>query len=323
MPPPRPAPRKIRAPGDGALPETLWGYVVQMSGRSQLGLCLLAVGVSALNLAPVELQRRIIDDAIAAGDAALLTRLAALYGAALLVHQGAKFALRMWQGWISESAIAHTRRRALAARRARTGQNAPKGAPIVLGAEIDKLGGFVGEGLSGAAANLAMLIGAAGYMLAVEPTIAAFAMLFLAPQLALTRLLQRRLNALIEERVALVREMGASVRNPDLSPEAQSAQIAPIFRNRMKFLALKFAMKAALNLSSALAPLAVLGVGGMMAVRGETSVGVLVAFLSGFQRIADPLRKTVSFYRQWAQTEVQRRMVARWMRGEDGLDEDG
>lgn len=310
---PRLAPREVPLTGDPRPVRSLWGYITRMGGPHQIGLCLLAVLVSALNLAPVELQRRIVDDAVTPGDKELLVLLVAVYAGVLVMHQAAKFALRLYQSWVSESAIKHTRRHTLRIRRQETPDHASEGAAMVLGNEVDKLGGFVGEGLSNAAANLSMLVGVLGYMFYVEPGITAFAMAFLLPQILLTPLLQRKLNELVERRVRLIRELGEDVRDDALDFEEQTGSLSEIYRNRMNFFMLKFAMKGTLNLMSGLAPLTVLAVGGWMAVQGETTVGVLIAFISGFQRLADPLRQMIAFYRQWAQTEVQHEMVADWM----------
>jgi len=40
---------------------------------------------------------------------------------------------------------------------------------------------------------------------------------------------------------------------------------------------------------------------------------VIVAFLSGFDRISGPIRDLIAFYRLAAQAEVQHAMIARWM----------
>jgi ABC-type bacteriocin/lantibiotic exporter with double-glycine peptidase domain len=310
---PRLAPREVPLTGDPRPVKHLWGYIARMAGPHQLGLCLLAVAVSALNLAPVELQRRIVDDAVTPGDKELLILLVALYAVVLTLHQVAKFSLRVYQSWVSESAIKHTRRHTLRVRQEQAQEHASEGAAMVLGNEVDKLGGFVGEGLSNAAANISMLVGGLAYMFYVEPEIAAFAMAFLIPQILLTPLLQRKLNELVERRVRLIRGLGEAVRDETLSFDQQIASLSDIYRNRLNFFMLKFALKGMLNLMSGLAPLTVLAVGGWMAVQGQTTVGVLVAFISGFERLAEPLRQMIAFYRQWAQSEVQHEMVADWM----------
>jgi hypothetical protein len=38
-----------------------------------------------------------------------------------------------------------------------------------------------------------------------------------------------------------------------------------------------------------------------------------VAFISGFERLADPLRELIAFYRLAAQSRVRHEAIARWM----------
>lgn len=48
----------------GRCPQTIMGYVVQNSGRHQIALAALSDAVFGLSNVPIELQRRIVNDAI-------------------------------------------------------------------------------------------------------------------------------------------------------------------------------------------------------------------------------------------------------------------
>jgi len=313
-----PDPLEIERTGDDSPAGSVWGYVRRMSGRHQIGLCLLGLVVVAFGIAPIELQRRLVDDAIAMKDVDLFASLLALYAGVILVERVAKFAFRVYQGWVSESAILYTRRHlmSLCCRSGAEGDRGDGRTVSIINAEVDKLGGFVGEGPSQACASAAMLIGVLSYMAWVEPRIAAFAVAFLVPQAVLTPLLQRRLNRLIEARLERMRTLGDIVASGD--PEhgdGLETQLGRIFRNRMVFFFWKYLLKGLLNLLNAAGPLVVLGVGGWLVIEGETTLGVVLAFVSGFDRLAGPVRELIAFYRQAAQAEVQHAMIARWMEG--------
>ena len=55
------------------------------------------------------------------------------------------------------------------------------------------------------------------------------------------------------------------------------------------------------------------GFGGYLVMQGQTQVGVIVAFISGFEKISAPVRELVSFYRVAEQARVQHDMIAKWM----------
>lgn len=314
-------PRVIPKTGDDTPARSLVRYVWRMSGLHQVWICLVSLFVAALSMIPLELQRRIIDDAVRNAKLDLLVTLGVAYLLVLLVHGAAKFVLRMYQGWLSESAIRYNREHLARIHECRAGsttEGAEGRVVSVVGAEVDKLGGFVGEGLSQPVVNFGMLCAIAGYMVVVEPLIALFSLAFLVPQVVVVPIVQRFINALMEKRVSLLRDLSDDlVQLPREGSEPANSgltdQLDGIYGNRMRTFLLKFALKAFINLLNALTPLVVLVVGGYLVIDGETTIGVVVAFISGFDRLANPLRELIAYYRFAAQASVQHKMIAKWM----------
>lgn len=316
------APRAIARAGDDSPARSLLRYVWRMSGPHQIWVCLLALVVASLSMVPLELQRRIINDTIDGHDVRLLAVLGAGYVAVLVLQFGLKFGLRLYQNWLSESAVRHCREHL-----ARTHKNRTKSARnadgqgravSIIATEVDKVGGFVGEGLSQPVVNFGMLAAIAGYMLAIEPMVAILSFLFLLPQSVIVPIFQSRINRLIETRLTLLRELSDTIvesGDGPIEPEnaAVRSRLGRIYANRIRIYFLKFAMKGSVNLLNGLAPLTVLLVGGYLAMEGETTLGVVVAFMSGFEQLADPLRELLAYYRIAAQANVQHRMIARWI----------
>jgi len=317
-----PAPRSIVRTGDDSPAGSLLRYIWRMSGTHQVWVCLLALMVAGLSMAPLELQRRIINECIEDRNVRLLMVLGAIYLGVLVLQSGLKYCLRVYQGWLSESAVRYCREHLARMHRRRIDEgNRGEGqgrAVSVIATEVDKLGGFVGEGLSQPAVNIGMLLAIGGYMLAVEPRVAALSFLFLLPQVVVVPVIQARINRLIEKRLGLLRELSDTVVDPsesrrNLEDAGLQPKLRRIYDNRIGIVALKFAMKGLVNLLNGLAPLAVLMIGGYFAMKGETSVGVVVAFMSGFDRLSNPLRELLAYYRIAAQANVQHQMIARWI----------
>lgn len=316
-------PHHVERTGDDSPAKTLLGYVWRMSGHHQITICLLAVVTAGLTAVPLELQRRIVDNVIGNGDLNRLWLFAGLYLAVVLVQGLTKYALRLYQGWLSESAIRYNRSHLAHIYECRQAQAEAKEqdeagqAVSVIGQEVDKLGGFVGEGLSQPVTNLAMLLAVGGYMIVVEPQVALISLIFIVPQIVLVPLFQRHINRLIAARVRLMRALGDNLTavpaDGGLDERELQAELDGIYDNRLRIFLLKFGLKAANNLLSALAPLSVLLIGGIMVIQGQTTVGVVVAFISGFDRLSAPLRELIAYYRVAAQANVQHRMIARWM----------
>ena len=93
-----------------ALPHSIMGYVFRYSGKHQIGLAALAVAVFALSTVPLELQRRIINDAIESGATGTILWLAAAYAGVALAEQGLKLILNVYRGWVSEAAVRRLRK---------------------------------------------------------------------------------------------------------------------------------------------------------------------------------------------------------------------
>lgn len=305
-------PKTIRRTGDDTPAGSLAGFVWRMTGRKQVGLCLLAVLTSVLGLVPVDLQRRIIDGPIADGDLDWLFWLGMVYLGVVLLHRVLRFLQLIWQSWLAESTVLYVRSHLIGLHRKRdpAGDHAGEAVSIV-NTEVDRLGGFAGQAPSQAFANVAMVLGILGYMLWMSPAIAALSVALVLPQVLLMPLLQRRLNHLVNRRILMLRALADRLHEE--SDGAVGERLGAIYRNRMAFQFWKTLMKALLNTLNLLAPLAVLGWGGYLVIQGQTTVGVLVAFISGFDRLAAPVRELVTFYRTAMQAAVQHASIARWM----------
>lgn len=322
-------PRAIDRSGDDSPARHVFAYVWRMSGLHQVWICLLAAFVAAVGVVPLELQRRIVDDALKDGERRLLWLLCGVYLGFVLLQAAGKFVLRLYQGWLAESAIRYTRGHLArlhherlhhegGAERSEQGEEDGGRAVSIIGSEVEKLGGFVGDGLSQPTVNAAMLLAVMGYMFVTQPTVALVTVPFVLPLLVVLPLIQLRINRLLERRLAVLREVGdavAAAEGRDL--EAYEAELQPeldrAFGLRIRLLLLKFAGKGLINLSNNLAPVAILLVGGLMVLEGSSSVGTVVAFVSGFQRMTDPARELLNYYRLASQAEVQHRMIAKWM----------
>jgi ABC-type bacteriocin/lantibiotic exporter with double-glycine peptidase domain len=311
------SPLSITKTGDDSPASTILGYVWRMSGWHQVIACLAAVLLTLLNLVPLELQRRIVNEVVETRDLNQLYWFGGIYIGVVLMHQAVKFSLRIYQGWLTESTNLYTRTHLieLYAGGIETEDDNNGGRTVsIVGSEVEKLGGFVGEAISQACANVSMLLGVLTYMLVIEPMIALFALAVLLPQIILTPVIQRRLNDLVEIRIGFMRDMGDEISEMDEETSKHSLSVVKdIYKNRIKFIILKFFMKSLLNLLNSLGPISVLIFGGYMVMKGETQVGVIVAFLSGFERLSSPVRELIGFYRVAAQASVQHRLIAKWM----------
>lgn len=295
--------------------KTLPKYILKMSGKHQFVLCVLAMLSTLINLVPLELQRRIIDNAIENKSLENLINLGIAYAVSLLAYQIIKLIFRIYQGWVAESTIKNTRKDLIKIHSQRNKTSDKDGQAVsVISTEVESVGTYVGEHISDASSNVMMLLGVTAYMFFVEPEIAFFALLFFIPQVALVPFMQKLLNRLIKRRVELVRSLSDTISEIDKPVDTTPKIVRTIYLNRMRFTFVKYTMKALINFLNTLGPLTVLIYGGYLAIEGETTAGVIVAFLSGFQRMSGPVRGLIGFYRLTAQTSVQYHMLKKWIK---------
>lgn len=281
----------------------IYRWVWRVSGRQQVHLCLLTVLVFPLSMLPLDLQRRMVDDALGDGDLDRLMWLGSAYAGVVLVHAGLKYLRNVSQGRIAEHEIRRLRRRLT--RRAGDEPDDGAGASVsMIASEAERLGGFIGESLSFPLLQGGILLSVLGYMFWLKPLIALVVLVLLMPSLLITPPIQRVINRQAELRTRLLRQLAD--RLVAQTPTARSEQrIERVHRLRIRIVLWKFLLKGANNLLSQLGPVAILLVGGWLIIDGQTTVGTVVAFLSGFERITDPARELLNFYRRLAQARVQ------------------
>lgn len=291
------------------MPKHLYTYVWKVSRTQQIRLCLLTVLVFPLSLAPLELQRRIIDDAIRNGLSDLLWLLGGLYLAVLLLHGGIKYARNIYQNRLAEGVIRLLRRRVI--HPDEMGGDADSGTrQSIIAAEAEKVGAFVGEALSFPLLQAGVVASIAGYMLIVEPVVALVAIAFFVPSLIIVPIIQNKVNELAEERTEQARALGENVLDEkDDNTEASENLIEVIYGLRIRIFYYKYFMKFVNNLIGHLGPLSILVVGGLLVIRGETEIGTIVAFISGYERMTNPARDLLNFYRRLSGMRVQYRLV--------------
>ena len=290
------------------LPRTIIGYVIRNSGAHQLGLAALSAAVFGLSAVPLELQRRIVNDAIQSGATRTILWLAIAYAGVAILEQSLKLALNVYRGWVSEDAVRRLRRTLHAA----DGHGAviddadevgTHAAMVV--AEAEPIGGFVGLAISEPLLQAGILASVIGYMAYLEPWTVALCAAFLLPQMLFVPPLQRAINRRAAERIKTLRQLSGGIVDTGIPTEEG---IEHVFSLNMGIYKIKYTMNLAMNLMHYLAVATALGVGGWFAVSGQIDVGTVVAVVSGLGKLNDPWGDLVNWAREWSVDSVKYRL---------------
>jgi ABC-type bacteriocin/lantibiotic exporter with double-glycine peptidase domain len=295
------------------MPWSLYGYVRKVSGQQQVRLGLLTLAVFPLSLVPLELQRKIVNYAVAHSAIDLLLVYGSLYLVVLLLQGSLKFLRDVYMHRIAEGVTRLLRMKFI--HRGPLGCDVDKGTKqAIVSAESEKVGGFVAESISLPLLQAGTVLSIATYMLVIEPLVALVAIVFLVPSVVVVGLAQPILSRLSGSKVTDVRALSASVLRDAREDATQGvgadALIDRIYSLRLRFANLKVATKSFNQLITGLGLLCILLVGGWLAIQDRTEIGIIVAFMSGYERMTGPVRDLLGFYRRLSVTRVQYRLVA-------------
>jgi ABC-type multidrug transport system fused ATPase/permease subunit len=290
------------------LPRTIIGYVIRNSGAHQLGLAALSAAVFGLSAVPLELQRRIVNDAIQSGATCTILWLAIAYAGVAVLEQSLKLALNVYRGWVSEDAVRRLRRTLHAADSHGAviddADEVGTHAAMVV-AEAEPIGGFVGLAISEPLLQTGILASVIGYMAYLEPWTVALCAGFLLPQMLFVPPMQRAINRRAAERIKTLRQVSGGIVDTGIPTEEG---IEHVFSLNMGIYKIKYTMNLTMNLMYYLAVAAALGVGGWFAVSGQIDVGTVVAVVSGLGKLNDPWGDLVSWAREWSVDSVKYRL---------------
>ncbi len=308
------------------LPRTIMGYVLQKSGGHQAALAMLAVTVFGLSAVPLELQRRIVNDAIGRGAVDTIFLLALAYAGVAILEQSLKLILNVYRAWVSETAVRalrrtlHVRRASLEAGALPPNVTGVKIAMIV--EEAQPIGGFVGISISEPLLQGGILVSVIGYMIYLEPWMATLCPLFFLPQLVFVPLMQWAINRRAEARIRTMREVSSGIAGAAvdvLDVPSESERIDRVFMLNMGIYKFKYSMNLAMNLMYYFSVAAALGVGGWFAVEGRLEVGTVVAIVSGLGKLNDPWGDLVNWGRELSVVGVKYRLFSDVVNGLNGV----
>ena len=297
----------------GALPRNVFRYVLGSSGLHQVFLLVLTVSVFLIEVVPLELQRRIVNDLVKHRPYRWVVGLCAVYAGTVLVQGGTKLALNIYRSWVGERAKRELRRRVHTVVET-PGATSPAteaqgiGVSMIV-AEVEPIGGFVGESVSEPLLQIGIICSVMAYLIHIDPWMALAAFGLFVPQLVFVPLLQSAVNRRTGARIQVLRRLGIAMidRNDDVEDDRRIEQA---FALDMGIFKLKFSMNFLMNVCNHLQIISALLVGGWWVYTSRLEIGGVVAFISGIGRLNDPWGDLVNYFRDVNVTQIKYRLLA-------------
>ncbi|MEP5731530.1 MAG: ABC transporter transmembrane domain-containing protein [Sulfitobacter sp.] len=306
---------------------SLFSFIWKYSRREQIGLLAFTLFTFPFLYATLELPKRIINDAIGSdtdlirvfgyelSQVQFLMALCFAYLAAVLVHGVLKMRLNTMKGVLAERLLRRFRYQ-LIDRMMRFPrsyfQNTSQGELVsMVTSEAEPMGGLMGDAVAQPAfqAGQMLIIVIFLFLQSVWFGLAGIALIPL--QAYLIPYLQRQINLLNKERIKEVRLFAAEIGETaagitDLRTNGGwryrlasfTDRLGRLFEVRFRIYQKKFFMKFLNNFITQLTPFFFYAVGGYLAIKGEITVGALVAALAAYKDLSSPWKELLAYYNQ-------------------------
>ncbi len=301
--------------------KSLFSWV--FSGHLKLKIILLLTILVTVftRVFPLEMQKRIINQAINLRAVDLLVLYCGLYLAAVLVNSALKYLISVLQTIIGQRAAAgmrkelyqHTLNLPLAFfRRTQPGMVVQSFAT-----ELATVGDFVGMAVAIPVTSVLTLVAFAVYLLWLNPLLAAVSFAVYPLAVFLIPWLQKRSNLENKKRVDASRNLSSKIVEAVSGIHEIQANCAYNVENR-KFGAIvdellkirivwnlyRQGIKVITNFFTNFSPFLIFILGGYLAIKGRLELGALVAFLSAQEKVFDPWRELIDFYQSYQEAAV-------------------
>ena len=271
---------------------------------------------------PLEMQKRIINEAIRLKNLDLLYLYCGIYVASVVLASGLKFLVNILQTLISERVLAKMRKdlyHHILPLPLNFFRKTPPGMVVnSLVTELVSSGNFAGMAVAVPVINVLTLVSFAVYLIWLDPILGLISLaiypivLFLVPQL------QKGANKANRKRVDTTRSISNRITetitgvhevhgNGSFQIENRKFDrlVDKLFKVRIVWSLYQQGVKVTNNFFTNVSPFLVFLIGGYLAMKGRLELGALVAFLSAQERLYDPWKELIDFYQLYQDAKVR------------------
>jgi putative ABC transport system ATP-binding protein len=312
---------------------TIFGFIRRYSWRQQLVILLATVLSFPFLYASLDLPKQIINDALGQPDGGTimgyqfdqveyLMVLCGIFLVLVLINGGFKYFINVYKGVVAERMLrrfrymlySQTMRFPLPQfRRLSQGELVQ-----LINAEVEPLGGYVGEALATPAFQGGTLLTILTFMFIQDPVLGLAAIILYPVQIYLIPKLQRRVNELGKRRVRRMRRLAEKIsetaggvrdiRTNDASQYERaifSRELGRVFEIRFDIYKLKFLIKFINNFIAQLGPFFFFSIGGYLVIQGDLTIGALVAVIGAHKDLSAPWRELLNHYQLFMDVRIK------------------
>ena len=313
--------RQKKKPKIPIVKRSLASWIFDGNAKLQIALVAIILLTVAIRVVPLEMQKRIVNEAINLRKLELLTIYCGIYLAAVFLASAFKLVINIIQTKISQKVTAEMRKqlyRHVLTMPLNFFRNTQPG--TVVNSLINELtipGNFVGMAVAAPLTNVVTLLAFAGYLIVLNPLLGIVSFSIYPIMLYVIPILQKYVNRDNKKRVNAARKLSSKIVESisgihevqangafEIENNKYDGIVDYLMKIRIKWSVYKFAIKVVSNLFMNMGPFLVFIVGGYLAIKGQLGLGALVAFLSAQEKLYDPWKELIEFYQVYQDGSV-------------------
>jgi ABC-type multidrug transport system fused ATPase/permease subunit len=292
---------------------SIYSWVFAGNLKLQLILMGIIVITVAIRVLPLEMQKRIVNEAINLRKIDLLLMYCGYYLAAVVLANILKYGINVIETLIAQRTTARMRQelyRHILSLPLSFFRNTQPGFVVnSLTTELTLPGNFAGMAVAAPVTNILTLLAFAGYLFFLNPLLAGVSFCIYPIIVLLVPMLQKRANQANKKRVDIARRFSSRIAESisgiheihgnsayEIEHHKYNGLVEKLLRVRIVWSLFRFGVKSANNLFVSLGPFIVFILGGYLTIKGQLELGALVAFLSAQEKLYDPWKELIEFY---------------------------
>ena len=293
------------------------------AGNVKLQVMLLAIIVVMVfaRVLPLEMQKRVVNEAINLRNIDLLFLYCGIYLVAVIIFSGLKYLTNFLQTLITQRATANMRKELyhhILTLPLGFFRNTQPGSVVnSLVTELAMPGNFVGMAVAAPVTNILTLLAFAVYLFWLNPLLAGVSFSIYPIVVFLVPVLQRGVNRANKQRVDAARTLSSRIAESisgihevhgngayAIENKKYDGLVDKLLKIRIVWSLYRFAVKTSNGFFISLGPFIVFLLGGYLTIKGQLELGALVAFLSAQERLYDPWKELIEFYQVYQDGSV-------------------
>jgi len=304
------------------IPHSVLFFVTRYSFKQQLFLGLGAILTLPVTYASLELPKRIINYGISAESFAesaaseefsqvdYLLLLCGLFLIVLLLNSVLKYFVNYYKGSLAESLIRRLRVYIYHRKKNTASSDQEQDIVPVIIQEVEPVCGFSGDAFAVPLLQGGTALTIIAFMMVQNVALGAAAITLVPLQLLIIPRFQKKINALVQQRIILVRALSKNLSALTRSATGCSSRetnrlFLSLQKLRLKLFRVKYLSKAVNNFIMNLTPFFFYTIGGYLVIEGKLSVGALVASLASYKDLASSIREMFAYYQSYQDARVR------------------